>query len=161
MTDGKCTKHFRKDFTDTITIVNGYPIYCWRNTDHGRQSFTLNIYNALTIVGWYHFCLCWTKHSMLILMLSSAVQWSPSNTLASTWLKAAMWLFKIHNTDVNAPWLNDDEILVHQLQLSCLAYIWFPNSWTEPRSNTFNHSSGHFPILLAMYCRTIYNDASA
>ena len=22
-------------------------------------------------------------------------------------------------------------------------------------ANTFNHSSGHFPILLAMYCRTI------
>ena len=25
----------------------------------------------------------------------------------------------------------------------------------------FNHSSGYFPILLAMYCRTTYNDASA
>ena len=25
----------------------------------------------------------------------------------------------------------------------------------------FNHSSGYFPILLAMYCRMTYNDASA
>jgi hypothetical protein len=25
---------------------------------------------------------------------------------------------------------------------------------------TFNHSSGYFPILLAMYCQTTYNDVS-
>jgi hypothetical protein len=47
MADGKCTKRFTKDFTNnTITNVDGYPIYHRRNTDNGGQSFTLNINNA-------------------------------------------------------------------------------------------------------------------
>ncbi|XP_044584940.1 uncharacterized protein LOC123265309 [Cotesia glomerata] len=40
MSDGKCTKNFPKDFTnDTITNVDGYPIYRRRNPDNGGQSF--------------------------------------------------------------------------------------------------------------------------
>jgi hypothetical protein len=38
MTDVKCTKRFLKDFTyDTITNVDGYPIYLQRNTDNGNN----------------------------------------------------------------------------------------------------------------------------
>ena len=48
LTDEKCAKPFPKDFTnDTITNVDGYPIYLRRNTDTGGQLFTLNINNTV------------------------------------------------------------------------------------------------------------------
>ena len=34
-------------------------------------------------------------------------------------------------------------------------------SFLEVRNLLFNHLSGYFPIVLAMYCRMTYNDASA
>ena len=42
-------------------------------------------------------------------------------------------------------------------------YFCFYNICTFPLvvDYYFNHSRGYFPILLAMYCRTTYNDASA
>ncbi|GFR25192.1 ATP-dependent DNA helicase [Trichonephila clavata] len=41
MANGKCTKSFPKNFTnDTITNVDGYPIYRRINTDNGGESFT-------------------------------------------------------------------------------------------------------------------------
>lgn len=47
MVNGKCTKRFPKDFTnDTITNVDGYPIYRRRNIDNGGQSFIKKINNA-------------------------------------------------------------------------------------------------------------------
>jgi hypothetical protein len=46
MVDGKCTKSFPKNFTnDTITNVDGYPIYRRRNPDNGGQLFVKNINN--------------------------------------------------------------------------------------------------------------------
>ncbi|XP_074000087.1 uncharacterized protein [Rhodnius prolixus] len=40
MVDGKRTKRFPKDFTnDTVTHVDGYPIYRRRSTENGGQSF--------------------------------------------------------------------------------------------------------------------------
>jgi hypothetical protein len=35
------------------------------------------------------------------------------------------------------------------------------SSYQVNSDNLLNHSSGYFPILLAMYCRTTYNDTSA
>ncbi|KAL4132861.1 hypothetical protein QTP88_009943 [Uroleucon formosanum] len=47
MADGKCTKNFPKDFTNnTITNVDGYPIYRRRNSANSRQSFIKNISNT-------------------------------------------------------------------------------------------------------------------
>ncbi|CAF4944016.1 unnamed protein product [Pieris macdunnoughi] len=47
MADGKCTKNFPKDFTnDTITNVDGYPIYRRRSPDNGGRSFIKNINNT-------------------------------------------------------------------------------------------------------------------
>ncbi|CAK1582844.1 unnamed protein product [Parnassius mnemosyne] len=47
MVDGKCTNRFPKDFTnDTVTHVDGYPIYRRRSTDNGGQSFIKTISNA-------------------------------------------------------------------------------------------------------------------
>ncbi|XP_044575177.1 uncharacterized protein LOC123258986 [Cotesia glomerata] len=47
MADGKCTKNFPKDFTnDTVTNVDGYPIYRRRNPENGGQSFIKNIINT-------------------------------------------------------------------------------------------------------------------
>ena len=44
--DEKCTKRFPKNFTnDTITNVDGYPIYRRKNPDNGEQSFVKNINN--------------------------------------------------------------------------------------------------------------------
>ncbi|GFQ83909.1 ATP-dependent DNA helicase [Trichonephila clavata] len=53
MADGKCTKSFPKNFTnDTITNVDGYPIYRRKNTDNSEQSFTKNVNNADIDIGW-------------------------------------------------------------------------------------------------------------
>jgi hypothetical protein len=39
MADGKCTKSFPKNFNnDTVTNVDGYPIYRRRSPDNGGQS---------------------------------------------------------------------------------------------------------------------------
>ncbi|XP_055605588.1 uncharacterized protein LOC129753765 [Uranotaenia lowii] len=47
MVDGRCTKSFPKSFTkETITNVDGYPIYRRRNIDDGGQSFTKTINNV-------------------------------------------------------------------------------------------------------------------
>ncbi|XP_039951420.1 uncharacterized protein LOC120768715 [Bactrocera tryoni] len=44
MVDGKCTKRFPKDFTnDTVTHVDGYPIYRRRSTENGGQTFIKTI----------------------------------------------------------------------------------------------------------------------
>uniref|UniRef100_A0A182HPH8 Helitron helicase-like domain-containing protein n=1 Tax=Anopheles arabiensis TaxID=7173 RepID=A0A182HPH8_ANOAR len=41
MAEGKCTKRFPKQFTnETITNVDGYPIYRTRNTENGGHSYT-------------------------------------------------------------------------------------------------------------------------
>lgn len=43
MENGKCTKRFPKDFLqDTITGVDGYPLYRRRKPENGGQKFTLN-----------------------------------------------------------------------------------------------------------------------
>ncbi|GFT35816.1 uncharacterized protein TNCV_2791921 [Trichonephila clavipes] len=47
MADGKCTKNFPKDMNnDTVTNVDGYPIYRRRNPENGGQSFIKNINNT-------------------------------------------------------------------------------------------------------------------
>ncbi|GBM05724.1 hypothetical protein AVEN_190173-1 [Araneus ventricosus] len=47
MVDGKCTKRFPKDFiNDTVTHIDGYPIYRRRSTENGGQSFIKTISNA-------------------------------------------------------------------------------------------------------------------
>jgi hypothetical protein len=47
MADGKCTKSFPKNFNnDTVTNVDGYPIYRRRSPDNGGQSFIKHINNA-------------------------------------------------------------------------------------------------------------------
>jgi hypothetical protein len=47
MADGKCTKSFPKNFTnDTITSVDGYPMYRRRSPDNGGHSFIKNINNT-------------------------------------------------------------------------------------------------------------------
>lgn len=44
MAEGKCTKRFPKQFTnETITNVDGYPIYRRRNTENGGHSYTHKI----------------------------------------------------------------------------------------------------------------------
>lgn len=41
MEDGKCKKRFPKQYTnDTITDIDGYPLYRRRNTENGGQTFT-------------------------------------------------------------------------------------------------------------------------
>ncbi|XP_037931270.1 uncharacterized protein LOC119666067 [Teleopsis dalmanni] len=46
MENGKCTKGFPKDFVrDTITGIDGYPIYRRRNSENGGQSFSLKLRN--------------------------------------------------------------------------------------------------------------------
>lgn len=47
MVDGKCTNRIPKDFTnDTITHIDGYPIYRRRSIENGGQSFITTIKNA-------------------------------------------------------------------------------------------------------------------
>lgn len=47
MDNGKCTKRFPKAHQpDTITGIDGYPLYRRRSTDDGGRSFTLNIRQA-------------------------------------------------------------------------------------------------------------------
>ena len=87
MANGKCTKNFPKNFTnDTITNVDGYPIYRRRNSDNSRQSFVKTINNVDIDIdnSWVvPYSPLIAKLSMLILMLSSAVQRKASNTFAS------------------------------------------------------------------------------
>ncbi|GFU43501.1 helitron_like_N domain-containing protein [Trichonephila clavipes] len=62
MADGKCTKNFPKDMNnDTVTNVDGYPIYRRRNpemADNHLQKYQQTQTLILTIVGWCHIRLC-------------------------------------------------------------------------------------------------------
>ncbi|KAF8771706.1 hypothetical protein HNY73_019086 [Argiope bruennichi] len=46
MENGKCKKNFPKPYTnDTITDIDGYPMYRRRNTDNGGHTFTMRLPN--------------------------------------------------------------------------------------------------------------------
>jgi len=45
--NGKCTKSFPKEcINDTITNIDGYPLYRRRDTDNGGQSYQLRMSNG-------------------------------------------------------------------------------------------------------------------
>jgi hypothetical protein len=75
--------------TDIQYIVEEIPIMA--NSHLLKISITYKL--TLITVGWSHIRLRWAKYSMLILMLSSAVQWRESNTFTSIWIRAVIWLY--------------------------------------------------------------------
>jgi hypothetical protein len=118
MADGKCTKCFPKNFTDSITNVDGYPIYRRRNADNGGQSFTLNIFNADIDNRWvvpYSPLLSKTFNAHINFEFCSSVK-SIKYICKYVNKGCDMAVYQIHNTDVNAPQLNDDyEIMRYQI----------------------------------------------
>ena len=113
MADRKCRKRFPKDFTkDMITNVDRYPIYRQRNTDNGRrQSFTLNIYNADIDNHWvvsYSSLLSKTCNALINVEFCSSMK-SIKYICKYVNKGSDMTVFQIHNTDLNAPRLNDDK----------------------------------------------------
>lgn len=69
MENGKCKKNFPKPHTnDTITDIDGYPMYRRRSTENGGQ-----IKLSLIISGWYHTHHYFQKLTKLISMLSFSV----------------------------------------------------------------------------------------
>lgn len=73
--------------TDIQYIVEGIQIMADNHLLKTSATQTL----ILTIVRSCHIRPCWAKHTMLILMLSSAVLWRASNTFAIMSIKAVRW----------------------------------------------------------------------
>jgi hypothetical protein len=124
----------------TIPIVEEIPIV---EGNHLQTTQTL----TLTIVGWYHNRFFWVKHTTLILMLSSVVHWKASNTFASMWIKAAIWLcFELKiPMRILLDWISMTKErstnLAGTSTWTSLEYLWFRNSWTRSSSYTFSRPS--------------------
>ncbi|XP_044575246.1 uncharacterized protein LOC123259048 [Cotesia glomerata] len=121
MSDGKCTKNFPKDFTnDTITNVDGYPIYRRRNPDNGGQSFIKNISNTDIDIDnrWvvpYSPLLSKTYNAHINVEFWSSVK-SIKYICKYVHKGSDMAVFRVENTNVNAPPVNkNDEITLYQI----------------------------------------------
>ncbi|XP_044595144.1 uncharacterized protein LOC123272415 [Cotesia glomerata] len=121
MSDGKCTKNFPKDFTnDTITNVDGYPIYRRRNPDNGGQSFIKNISNTDIDIDnrWvvpYSPLLSKTYNAHINVEFCSSVK-SIKYICKYVHKGSDMAVFRVENTNVNAPPVNkNDEITLYQI----------------------------------------------
>ncbi|XP_044581535.1 uncharacterized protein LOC123263065 [Cotesia glomerata] len=121
MSDGKCTKNFPKDFTnDTITNVNGYPIYRRRNPDNGGQSFIKNISNTDIDIDsrWvvpYSPLLSKTYNAHINVEFCSSVK-SIKYICKYVHKGSDMAVFRVENTNVSASPVNkNDEITLYQI----------------------------------------------
>ncbi|GBP54192.1 hypothetical protein EVAR_43217_1 [Eumeta japonica] len=121
MADGKCTKNFPKDFTnDTVTNVDGYPIYRRRNPENGGQSFIKNIINTDIDIDnrWvvpYSPLLSKTYNAHINVEFCSSVK-SIKYICKYVHKGSDMAVFRVENTNVNAPPVNkNDEITLYQI----------------------------------------------
>ncbi|XP_050335786.1 uncharacterized protein LOC126762783 [Bactrocera neohumeralis] len=121
MVDGKCTKRFPKDFTnDTVTHVDGYPIYRRRSTENGGQSFIKTISNADIDIDnrWvvpYSPLLSKTFNAHINVESCSSVK-SIKYICKYVNKGSDMAVFRIENTNVHSPPLNqNDEITNYQI----------------------------------------------
>ncbi|XP_044591454.1 uncharacterized protein LOC123269683 [Cotesia glomerata] len=121
MADGKCTKNFPKDFTnDTVTNVDGYPIYRRRNPENGGQSFIKNIINIDIDIDnhWvvpYSPLLSKTYNAHINVEFCSSVK-SIKYICKYVHKGSDMAVFRVENTNVNAPPVNkNDEITLYQI----------------------------------------------
>ncbi|XP_050552549.1 uncharacterized protein LOC118277408 [Spodoptera frugiperda] len=121
MADGKCTKNFPKDFTnDTITNVDGYPIYRRRSPDNGGRSFIKNINNTDIDIDnrWvvpYSPLLSKTYNAHINVEFCSSVK-SIKYICKYVHKGSDMAVFRVENTNVNAPPVNkNDEITLYQI----------------------------------------------
>lgn len=121
MANGKCTKNFPKEFSnDTITNVDGYPIYRRRNTDNGGQSFTKNVKNVDIDIDnrWvvpYSPLLSKTFNAHINVEFCSSVK-SIKYICKYVNKGSDMAVFRVENTNVNAPPVNNnDEITLYQM----------------------------------------------
>ncbi|XP_044587750.1 uncharacterized protein LOC123267261 [Cotesia glomerata] len=121
MVDGKCTKRFPKDFTnDTVTHVDGYPIYRRKSTENGGQSFVktinnadIDIYNRWVVP--YSPLLSKTFDAHINVELCSSVQ-SIIYICKYVHKGSDMAIFRVENTNVHSPPLNqNDEITIYQI----------------------------------------------
>lgn len=108
MTGGKCIKHFPKYFTnDTITYVDGYPIYHRRNTDNGFNlcnridSYVVYIWTSLysevtcyfTWLKWKNGCLESKEYQLMRAQFYSNLKLWAEYILIVCWLSKADWVF--------------------------------------------------------------------
>eukprot|EP00102_Acyrthosiphon_pisum_P016931 XP_008188088.1 PREDICTED: uncharacterized protein LOC100159360 [Acyrthosiphon pisum] len=121
MANGKCTKSFPIEFSnDTITNVDGYPIYRRRNTDNGGQSFTKNIKNVDIDIDnhWvvpYSPLLSKTFNAHINVEFCNSVK-SIKYICKYVNKGSDMAVFHIENTNVNAPPVNNNnEITLYQI----------------------------------------------
>ncbi|CAF4851971.1 unnamed protein product [Pieris macdunnoughi] len=121
MADGKCTKNFPKDFTnDTITNVDGYPIYRRRSPDNGGRSFIKNINNTDIDIDnrWvvpYSPLLSKTYNAHINVEFCSSVK-SIKYICKYVHKGSDMAVFRVENTNVNAQPVNkNDEITLYQI----------------------------------------------
>ncbi|GFX32033.1 ATP-dependent DNA helicase [Trichonephila clavipes] len=121
MADGKCTKNFPKDMNnDTVTNVDGYPIYRRRNPENGGQSFIKNINNTDIDIDnrWvvpYSPLLSKTYNAHINVEFCSSVK-SIKYICKYVHKGSDMAVFRVENTNVNAPPVNkNDEITLYQI----------------------------------------------
>ncbi|XP_044575237.1 uncharacterized protein LOC123259041 [Cotesia glomerata] len=121
MADGKCTKNFPKDFTnDTVTNVDGYPIYRRRNPENGGKSFIKNIINTDIDIDnrWvvpYSPLLSKTYNAHINVEFCSSVK-SIKYICKYVHKGSDMAVFRVENTNVNAlPVNKNDEITLYQI----------------------------------------------
>ncbi|GFW91034.1 ATP-dependent DNA helicase [Trichonephila clavipes] len=114
MADGKCTKNFPKDMNnDTVTNVDGYPIYRRRNPENGGQSFIKNINNTDIDIDnrWvvpYSPLLSKTYNAHINVEFCSSVK-SIKYICKYVHKGSDMAVFRVENTNVNAPPVNKKE----------------------------------------------------
>ncbi|XP_044575238.1 uncharacterized protein LOC123259042 [Cotesia glomerata] len=121
MVDGKCTKRFPKDFTnDTVTHVDGYPIYRRRSTENGGKSFVKTINKADIDIDnrWvvpYSPLLSKTFNAHINVELCSSVK-SIMYICKYMHKGSDMAVFRVENTNVHSPPVNEnDEITIYQI----------------------------------------------
>lgn len=108
MVDRKCTKRFTKDFTsDTVTHVDGYPMYRRRSTENGGQSFIKAISNADIDIDnrWvvpYSPLLSKTFNAHINIELYSSVR-SIEYICKCVNKGSDMAVFRVENTNVHSP----------------------------------------------------------
>ncbi|XP_055914722.1 uncharacterized protein LOC129947961 [Eupeodes corollae] len=114
MADGKCTKSFPKNFTnDTITNVDGYPTYRRRHPDNCGQSFVKNI-NSVDIdidnrwVVPNSPLLSKTFNAHINVEFCSSVK-SIKYICKYVNKGSDMAVFRVENTNLNAPPVNKDD----------------------------------------------------
>lgn len=121
MADGKCIKSFPKNFNnETITNVDGYPLYRRRNTENGGQSFSKYVNRAEIDIDnrWvvpYSPLLCKTYNAHINVEFCSSVK-SIKYICKYVNKGSDMAVFSIENTNATAPPVNNtDEITLYQI----------------------------------------------